>query len=43
MNTRNSSAKINQIIVKLAKREELSESAIKSIKKEDISVRITFT
>lgn len=44
MNTRNSSAKNKSNNSKTRKkREELSESAIKSIKKEDISVRITFT
>ena len=43
MNTRNSSAKSKANNSKTRKkREELSESAIKSIKKEDISVRITF-
>ena len=43
MNTRNSSAKNKSNNSKTRKkREELSESAIKSIKKEDISVRITF-
>ena len=43
MNTRNSSAKNKSDNNKTRKkREELSESAIKSIKKEEISVRITF-